>query len=136
MKKTDSFLEDRIRGKAKKHNLPSKHTVFWEDRPKEIDAEITSGLGNPVLLSASDTENFIVVCTRGSLVVTGGKPNDIVFSNVEKVTDFPMAPGEEKSNLTRLMFKLNNGEEVTFYPEPYKAAFSVWNILITLKRMS
>jgi hypothetical protein len=136
MKKTDSFLEERIRWKAKSHNFPTEKTIYWEDRPNEFKAEISSDLGTPVLLSIKNETNYIVICTRGSLVLTESISKEVLYSEVESIKDYPLEPDEEKVDLKCVLFKLNDETEVPFYPEPFEAAFSVWNILIMLKRMS
>ena len=136
MTKTDSFMEERIRWRAKIHKFPSKNTLFWEDCPGELKPKVPVTLGRPVLLSSKDTENFVLVCTRGTLVMTNGKTEDFLFSDISSVTCPPMENEEKKEDLNQLLFKLKNGTEVTIYPEPNKATFSVWNILLMLERMS
>ena len=136
MKTTESFIEDRIRWRAGLHGLPKQNTYFWENGKKTPQIVLPVRIGKPVLVSAANDLEFIVLCTRGAAVKNYGVESSFLYDEIDEVRDVPMAHGEEKADLTKLVIKLINGDEVPVSPEPFGPAFSVWNILIMLQRMS
>ncbi|MCX4029279.1 hypothetical protein H0A36_07280 [Endozoicomonas sp. SM1973] len=136
MKKSESFIEDRIRWRSQNFGLPTMRTCFWDSIIKKPDIDLQSELGKPVLVSLGNGTNFIVVCTFGVIINYNDKKSVVKYTDMKGIYDVPMEVGEEKADLTHLVIRLNTGEEKIVCPEPYKPAFAIWSILIMLLKIS
>lgn len=135
MKKPDSFIEDRIRWRASQHKIDASTTMFWEDAPSEYKEHISEELGIPVILSAENSENYTVVCTRGAYCIADANVFTFMHSQIK---DFNGKLTKEPFNYENdyLIVSLENNDEVAVKTEKGETLPMVWNILLMLQRMS
>lgn len=111
MKKSDAFIEDRIRWRVSQYNLQESSNLLWEDVPLQYKAKIPQALGIPVLMSLTDENNYTVVCTQGM----SGKNNDKALSFLHsQIRDFEGQPAKEHqySHRDYLTMVLENNKKV------------------------
>ncbi|MBU6953260.1 hypothetical protein [Hahella sp. HN01] len=133
--KTDEFIEDRIRWRAREHGFPKQSTHFWANVKNAPQIHLPKELGKPILVSSSSEADLIVLCTRGAVVKSNGQETRFSYEDIEEIRDAPITEDEDKADLSRLVIKLSSGNEIFVSPEPYGPAFSIWNILIMLQRL-
>jgi len=133
--KSESFIEDRIRWRAGIGGLPNENTYFWEagEKPEVI---LPKEIGKPVLVSVASKNELIVICTRGAAVKNPEEESCFLYSNIAEVQDKKVYRDEKKEELRRIEVHFVDGGNVSISPEPFGPAFSIWNILLMLQRMS
>lgn len=137
MDKLDTFLGERIRWRAGLHELESSSTMFWEDAPEYYRNSLREELGNAVILSYEDRNNFTVVCTRGLFGKTKGKSQSFLHSQIRDISGPELRTKElPKSDANYFYVKLENRKNITVKTEKGSPLFMVWNVLIMLHRMS
>jgi len=136
MNKSDDFIEDRIRWRAKQGNLPSSSTFYWEDSPVEYKNIRFQNLGIPVVISINDVNNLLIVCTKGIFIKSDGRTSYVQYTDISDIESPPLKKNEKKSELSYLKLVLKNNDVCALKAEEGAAFFSIWNILLMLIRMN
>ena len=136
MKHSESFLEGRIRWRAKAHKFPKQNTQFWESVQDNSKFPIPDVVGKPLLLSSASDLCHVLICTSGAIAIENGIAFSFTYDAIERIRDFKMTPEEKKEDLSKLVVFLIDGTEVKVSTEPGSSAFGIWSILIMLMRMS
>ncbi len=136
MIKSEAFIEDRIRWRGAQHQLPSPKTYYWESASSLLKKNLELDQGKPVLVSEQSKDNLVVICTQGLIFKTDGLTSSIAYSLINTIDSPRMEEGEAKSELSSLILELKNGDEKLIRPEKYEKAFTVWNILLMLQKLS
>lgn len=136
MKNTESFIENRIRWRADQHGIPKPNTYFWETDRKKPEVDLSKELGSPILVSESDGDDCVILCTLGAVVSDKGSISSFTYDEIDEIRDSKVKQDEKKEELSRLVVSLKGGGKVQVPTETGSAAFGIWNILIMLMRMS
>ncbi len=137
MDKSDTFLEERIRWRAGLHELKASSTMYWEDAPENYREKLPKELGNAVVLSFEDPDNFTIVCTRGVLGKNEGEDRTFLHSQIRDISGPKLTTKElPKSEANYFSVDLVSTVSVTVKAEKGSPLFMVWNVVLMLHRMS
>lgn len=136
----EDWIEDRIRWKASRYNLPSAGQmwemsdvpVHWHDRLRAIAEEHDAG--TPVLVFLGDNVRWTLVGTRKVVSLCHGSLAQCPLSELERVRR-----GEQpaKVDLECLELKLRGREDLAMVWAPRgDALFALWSVLEMFCRTS
>ena len=136
MNKSDEFIEGRIRWRGELNKLPTDYSYFWESAPSDLKDKCSLNVGNPVLVSQSEHDSFVVICTRGLISHSSGTTNSTFFKDVEDFVSVPLNKEFVKSEKSSLSLLLRTGETIEMQTEKGASHYAVLNIILMMLRMS
>lgn len=154
MQKTAEFIEDRIKWKASQHGLPNKSVLLFENLSSEKKAKYLTLLNNQdygkiVLLFTDSKNNWTALGTKGIIGFDGTQINSVKLDSIKDVDSknrkecFEKTEAGEtklqnikKNNESELLVTESNGEETIFITEKGSDFFSLWNIMLMIKRLN
>ncbi len=138
--KTQKLIEDRIRWKAKKHNLPGDNSAYIADLDLNIKKKIMekleeTGRSKPVL-AFFESENKWSVITTDSIV--GYKDKEILmtyFNEILEIDGFKDAKkGKKKEELDTLVV-IGKNKSCNYWAPKGGEFFALWNICSMLQNL-
>lgn len=136
MNKTESFIEERIRWRAKQHGLPKQNTYFWEDASEPLREWLVCEVGKPVLVSSLSNQHFTVLCTKGLIIGNQSDSLSIKYMEIDDILNPALSKETPKPEMDRLILLLKNGGEVDLKAAKGKEFFALLNILLMLVKLS
>ena len=154
MQKTVEFLEDRIKWRASKHNLPNKSVFLFENLTDEIKMKYLTHFdekdsGKVILLFTDSKKNWTALGTKMIVGFNGNKLNSVKLNSIKEVisknlkehhlkrdsrkTKLKKIKKENESELSIMDF---DGNETVFITNNGSDFFSLWNIIIMITRLN
>ncbi|MEM6685000.1 MAG: hypothetical protein AAF617_04310 [Bacteroidota bacterium] len=150
MHKTESFIEDRIKWRASKRNLPNKHVVFFKDLDKKTRREYLSEVhyqdtGKIVLLFTHKKKSWTAIGTKMIVGFDGKLLHTIAYKDIVSLDAKHLKASLEASTFTRIFFRKKfesdlvikdiHGNETVFFTHPGEDFFALWNMTMMLARL-
>ena len=150
MKKTDEFLVNRLIWKAKKYNLPTNYSFFYNELSPDVQKYLNIYVeefdtGQPVLFFTSPSNKWTLVCSRkiicnDNIGVFKISIQDIqelkppVLGNVSsnKLVDLKESKKSEWHQITVVDKERNS---YILHADKGKDFFALWNILLMAIRL-
>lgn len=130
-----TFIENRIRWRARQYGIPFENTDYWKNVPKALGSVIPGDFTHPILFSMTLTGEATVIGTAEVAIIS----NDILSRfNLDDITHLSGSHniGEHKPKLQFDSICINVKDGKYRLPtEAGKPCFAVWNILLMLVRM-
>ncbi len=154
MSKSEEFIENRIKWRASKHDLPNKSVRLFENLTDETKAEYLTHFneedcGKIILLFTDSKNNWTALGTKKIIGFDGTKFNSVKFDSIEDVDSknrkeyFEKAEAGEtklkkikKRNESELLVTEFNGKETTFITKKGSDLFSLWNIMMMIEQLN
>ena len=150
MDKTEDYIASRIEWKAKRYNLPSQFSFFYNTLSSEIQQYLKTHTdkatcGQPILFFTKPTNEWTLICTRQVIFndnkkvfkvniqnVAHLKPTLLDSSSKGKMVDMKEIKKSEWHKVT-IVDKQNNN--YILHANKGNDLFALWNILLMLVRL-
>lgn len=154
MQKTEIFIENRIKWRATKHDLPNKNVHLFENLTSDKKAQYLTHFnendcGKIILLFTDSKKNWTAIGTRAIIGFDGTNYNSVELSTIKDVDSkkrneyFEKAEAGEtklkkikKRNDRELLIKDFNGHETIFITKKGNDFFSLWNIMLMIIQLN
>ena len=154
MHKTEDFIENRIKWRASKHDLPNKNVHLFENLTADKKAEYSTHFnendcGKIILLFTDSKKNWTAIGTKKIIGFDGTNYNSVELNSIKDVDSknrkeyFEKAETGEtklkkikKRNESELLITDFNGKETIFITKKGSDLFSLWNIMMMIKQLN
>lgn len=154
MQKTEEFIENRIKWRASKHDLPNKSVFLFENLVNDKKAEYLTHFneedcGKIILLFTDSKKNWTAIGTKKIIGFDGSEFNSVELSSIKDVDSknrkeyFEKAEAGEtklkkikKRNESELLITEFNGKETIFITKKGNDLFSLWNIMMMIEQLN
>lgn len=154
MRKTEEFIENRIKWRALKHDLPNKNVHLFENLTNDKKEEYLihfneKNCGKIILLFTDSKKNWTAIGTKKIIGFDGTEFNSVELNSIKDVDSknrkeyFEKAEAEEtklkkikKQNERELLVTEFNGNETIFITKKGSNFFSLWNIMIMITQLN
>ncbi|MBS1602942.1 MAG: hypothetical protein JST42_09760 [Bacteroidetes bacterium] len=152
MKKTEEFIENKLIWKAKQYSLPTEFAFYFKDLSNDVQSSFFAQIdvttsGKPVLLFTSQAKEWTLICTRQ---VIGKDKKGILsldFGDIKQIFSAEIGPTlksqavghksiKPKTEWNEIAIIDRNDFSHSFYANRGSDLFSLWNILLMVKRLS
>ncbi|MCH2192667.1 hypothetical protein [Kordia sp.] len=150
MKKSESFIENRIKWKASQYNLPNERVFLFEGLDKQKRAQYMRQIsrektGKIVLLFTDSEDNWTAVGTKMIIGYDGERMNSISLDEIQRSTSKSfyelqfMVPKSQKRIQKELECELliidKRGNKKVFITDKGSDFFALFNIVLMLSRL-
>lgn len=150
MKKSESFIENRIKWKASQYNLPNERVFLFEGLDKQKRAQYMRQIsrektGKIVLLFTDSEDNWTAVGTKMIIGYYGERMNSISLDEIQRSTSKSfyelqfMVPKSQKRIQKELECELliidKRGNKKVFITDKGSDFFALFNIVLMLSRL-
>jgi hypothetical protein len=154
MRKTEEFIENRIKWRALKHDLPNKNVHLFENLRNDKKEEYLihfneKNCGKIILLFTDSKKNWTAIGTKKIIGFDGTEFNSVELNSIKDVDSknrkeyFEKAEAEgtklkkiKKQNERELLVTEFNGNETIFITKKGSNFFSLWNIMIMITQLN
>ncbi|AUC15921.1 hypothetical protein BTO06_12510 [Tenacibaculum sp. SZ-18] len=154
MQKTEEFIENRIKWRATKHDLPNKSVHLFENLTDDKKTEYVTHFndndcGKLILLFTDSKKNWTAIGTKQIIGFDGTNYNSVELSSIKDVDSknrkeyFEKAEAGEKKlkkinkrNESELLITEFNGKETIFITKAGSDLFSLWNIMMMIEQLN
>jgi len=150
LKKSESFIENRIKWKASQYNLPNERVFLFEGLDKQKRAQYMRQIsrektGKIVLLFTDSEDNWTAVGTKMIIGYDGERMNSISLDEIQRSTSKSfyelkfMVPKSQKRIQKELECELliidKRGNKKVFITDKGSDFFALFNIVLMLSRL-
>jgi hypothetical protein len=151
MPKSDEFILNRLRWKARKYNLPTENSIFFNDLSSSVQAYLNSlrnitASGIPGLFFTKPTKEWTLVCTKQIICYDNNNIISINLSDIDKISSTVFDPAikipwselskmKTKSEWDTIKVTTNNGFFYVLHANKGSDLFALWNILLMMARL-
>ena len=129
-----SFIENRIKWRAGKHNVPYANTDYWHQAPEGIRKRLPDSFDHPVLFSKASDGRVTVIGTDEVAVLDEASSPRFPLDDIIDISSPNIAEGKQKTLFNEVSVMTPRG--VVLLPtEDGKGCFAVWNVLLMLSRL-
>ncbi|NRD24893.1 hypothetical protein HNV10_16685 [Winogradskyella litoriviva] len=154
MQKTEEFIENRIKWRASKHDLPNKSVFLFENLANDKKAEYLTHFneedcGKIILLFTDSKKNWTAIGTKKIIGFDGSEFNSVELNSIKEVDSknrkeyFEKAKAGatklkkiKKRNESELLIAEFNGKETIFITKKGSDLFSLWNIIMMIEQLN
>jgi len=154
MQKTEEFIENRIKWRASKQDLPNKNVHLFENLMADKKAEYLTHFnendcGKIILLFTDSKKYWTAIGTKNIIGFDGTNYNSVKLNSIKDVDSksrkeyFEKAEQGEnnlakikKRNERELLVTEFNGNETIFMTKKGSDLFSLWNIMLMITKMN
>ncbi len=154
MEKTEEFIENRIKWRATKHDLPNKNVLLFENLTDDKKAEYLTHFnendcGKLILLFTDSKKYWTAIGTKQIIGFDGANYNSVELNSIKDVDSknrkkyFEKAEAGEtklkkikKRNESKLLITDFKGKDTIFLTKKGSDLFSLWNIMMMIEQLN